>query len=1040
MSLLWGQSTEWASLDGSSGKRGAAIRAVLVIKDSGIGTAHAYSTAQPSEVSSVLVSKRVVPIAPDYWMCRRQGVLPNWSWLETLMHPRQWERWTVTGKELYWNLTDTALYFDCMGIEENRNTAVSSLFTLQGTVNEISARFLLDSGASCNFVNAEFLKNTGIPIPQPKGDGQVKLANGKTIMSLGTIQLKVKIGSYQETIHFKIIPLQMQYQVVLGKTWLEERNPNIDWKKGVLTVSREGKEYRLVSEKAASENCSKRINEQNSESGACVDLTRTQASEHSEEIKSYNRTRNGNEHRSAKLTGHKELGKVKPKLGGSKPLPGSTHDTSAGMRGSTSRYGEKECTPTLTPGGSKGNIGTMEITGTQAKRCIRKGCVAFLGLVRFNSEQDRLEDLQGIELCTIKEEPKEEPEVEKILQEFKDVFPEELPMQLPPKRNIEHRIEVIPGNDPPHRAPYRLSQDELEELRTQLEGYLAKGFIRPSVSPYGAPVLFVRKKNGTLRLCVDYRALNKITIKNRYPLPRIDDLFDRLRGAKYFTKLDLAQGYHQVRIAECDIEKTAFRTRYGHYEFVVLPFGLCNAPATFQNMMNSVLSPFLDYFVLVFLDDILIYSTTWEEHLEHLRKVLQKLRENKLYGRRAKCEFGQTSVEYLGHRIGSGTLEVCRDKIEKVLEWPRPTVVREIKSFVGMASFYRRFIRHFSRITQPLTDLTRQNIDSIWNARAEHAFETLKHALCTAPVLQLPDFERVFVVHTDASEVAIGAVLQQDFGRGLQPIAYESRKLNDAERRYSAYERELLAVVHACAIWKHYLRGREFILRTDHASLKYFLSQPYFSARQGRWLERLQEFHMQIEHVPGWRNLVADALSRMSELGKTKEAIRAQKAAAVARQVEIGAMWDMKTSVTGRVRIKRTYMSDPEGQALFVRLRDMEESEMQIGKRIFKLENCLIYSKSINPCEFVVDGEWKVWLPHTSDIRKEIMEECHDNESAGHKGFQRTKELVLRNFWWKGVSADIRDYVNSCPICQTVKVDRRRKLGQLQPLDVPTRK
>ncbi len=233
------------------------------------------------------------------------------------------------------------------------------------------------------------------------------------------------------------------------------------------------------------------------------------------------------------------------------------------------------------------------------------------------------------------------------------------------------------------------------------------------MSPYGAPMLFVRKKNSQTRLCVDYRALNKITIKNRYPLPRVDDLFDRLRGFNYFTKIDLAQGYHQIWIAEGDVEKTAFRIRYGHYEFVVLLFGLCNAPATFQNLMNSVFAEYLDHFVLVFLDDILVYSRTKEEHLLHLRIVLIKLREHKLFGRKAKSEFLKSKVEYLGHEIGREGLQVCLDKIKAITEWPRPTSP-EVRSFVGMASFYRRFIKHFSRIARPLTDLTRNSVEFKW--------------------------------------------------------------------------------------------------------------------------------------------------------------------------------------------------------------------------------------------------------------------------------------------------------------------------------------
>ena len=339
-------------------------------------------------------------------------------------------------------------------------------------------------------------------------------------------------------------------------------------------------------------------------------------------------------------------------------------------------------------------------------------------------------------------------------------------------------------------------------------------------------MLFARKKNGTLRMCIDYRALNKITIKNRYPLPRMDDLFDRLLGATVFTKVDLTQGYHQLRVTPRDIPKTAFRTHYGHFEFLVMPFGLCNAPASFMYLMNTVLREYIDKFVIVFLDDILVYSKTKKEHLVHVQKVLQKLRENHLFAREHKCEFMKDQVEYLGHRVSNKGLAVCQDKVAKILEWPTPQTPKEVRSFLGIASFYRRFVKDFSKIAKPLSDLTRQETEFRWGTAQENAFSHLKRILCTAPVLKLPDFTKEFVVNTDASDVAIGAVLQQDFGKGLQPIAYDSRKLNDAERRYSTYDKELLAVVNACVTWRHYLRGKHFTLRTDHALSLIHISEP----------------------------------------------------------------------------------------------------------------------------------------------------------------------------------------------------------------------
>ena len=380
--------------------------------------------------------------------------------------------------------------------------------------------------------------------------------------------------------------------------------------------------------------------------------------------------------------------------------------------------------------------------------------------------------------------PEFQDQLRKIVEEYKDVFPEKLPKGRPPKRDIEHSIELEPGTEPPNKPPYKLSPAENDELRAQIEELLKQGFIRPSRSPYGAPVLFVPKKDGRWRLCIDYRMLNKHTIKDRYPLPRIEELMDRLGKAKYFTKLDLASGYHQIAMKEGDIPKTAFRTRYGSYEFIVMSFGLTNAPATFQRLMNTIFTDELDAFVLVFLDDILIYSTTIEEHFEHMRAVLDRLRKAKLYGRLHKCEFIKEEVEYLGFQVSADGVKASYDKVKAIAEWPIPGVVRDVRAFLGLASFYRKFIRHFSAIASPLTNLTKDRVKWRFDKEETQAFLQLKAALINAPVLRLPDFDRPFVVTTDANLVSVGAILEQDFGHGLQPVAYESKKLSSAEQRY----------------------------------------------------------------------------------------------------------------------------------------------------------------------------------------------------------------------------------------------------------------
>ena len=435
----------------------------------------------------------------------------------------------------------------------------------------------------------------------------------------------------------------------------------------------------------------------------------------------------------------------------------------------------------------------------------------------------------------------------------------------------------MPGEAPPHKSPYKLSPAEMDELKRQIETLLEQGWIRPSSSPYGSPILFIPKKDGKWRMCIDYRALNRITVKNRYPLPKVDELMDRLHGARYFTKIDLYSGYHQIRVQESNIEKTAFVSRYGSFEYLVMPFGLCNAPATFQRIMNTILRDGLDKFVLVFLDDILVYSRMREEHIQHLCSILSRLRSEKFYGRLAKCDFFRTEVEYLGFDVGSYGIKPSLSKIRAIAEWPTPECVRDVRSFVGLANFYRKFIRWFSEIASPLTDLTKKDRKSEWGPKEEEAFERLKTSLVSAPILQLPDFDREFTVTTDASEVSVGGILQQNFGQGLQPVAYESRKLNPTECRYSAYEREMLGIVWAVGKWRHYLVGQHFVIQTDHDSLKNLPNQPSVNRRVWKWIQVLQGYDCDIMHIAGKVN-PADYLSRRSvkEL-KSMVDIRAQE-------------------------------------------------------------------------------------------------------------------------------------------------------------------
>jgi hypothetical protein len=373
-----------------------------------------------------------------------------------------------------------------------------------------------------------------------------------------------------------------------------------------------------------------------------------------------------------------------------------------------------------------------------------------------------------------------------IVCEHPDVFPDDLP-GMPPDRDVEFVVELQPGTAPISKRPYRMPPNELAKLKIQLQDHFDKGFIRPSASPWGCPALFVKKKDNSLRLCVDYRPLNVVTIKNKYPLPRIDILFDQLAGAKVFSKIDLRSGYHQIKIKPSDVPKTAFSTRYGLYEYLVISFGLANAPAYFMYLMNSVFMPELDKFVVVFIDDILIYSKTKEDHADHLRVVLQQLRDHRLYAKFSKYEFWLDSVKFLGHTISSEGISVDPTKVQEVMDWKPPTSVHQIRSFLGLVGYYRRFIpdfckiakpmTDFSKIAKPMTELLKKEIKFHWDEKCEEAFHTLRKLLTTAPVLTQPDVTKPFDVYCDPSGTGLGCVLMQN----NRVIAYASRALRNHE-------------------------------------------------------------------------------------------------------------------------------------------------------------------------------------------------------------------------------------------------------------------
>ncbi|KAL4313586.1 hypothetical protein GQ457_01G039130 [Hibiscus cannabinus] len=605
--------------------------------------------------------------------------------------------------------------------------------------------------------------------------------------------------------------------------------------------------------------------------------------------------------------------------------------------------------------GERRGFMTNVISALKAEKMINKGSIAYLAYILDSRATD-----SGMEKI-------------RVVRDFPDVFPEELP-GVPPKRDeVEFGIDVYPGTAPVSMAPYRMAPKELKELKVQLQELLDRGFIRPSVSPWGAPVLFVKKKDGTLRLCIDYRKLNKLTVKNKYPLPRIDDLFDQFRGASVFSKIDLRSGYYQLKVKDSDVFKTAFRTRYGHYEFLVMPFGLTNAPAAFMDMMNRT------------------------------------LREKQLYAKFSKCEFWLNEVIFLGHIVSAEGIRVDPKKIEAIMGWKQPKNVSEVRSFLGLAGYYRRFVEGFSIIAAPLTKLLRKDVPFSWTEAQQSSFDKLKSVLTEAPVLIQPESGKAYTVFSDASRTGLGCVLMQDG----KVVAYASRQLKSHESNYPTHDLELAAVIFALKIWRHYLYGEKCYVYTDHKSLKYLLTQKELNLRQRRWLELLKDYDCEIEYHPGKANVVADALSRnaISDL----RALFARLSL-----YEDG-------SLLAELRVIPTLISE---------IRAEQPGDKFLSHRIREVREGTSRDYTIDQ-DGVLCFRGRYCLPRQSELKRVILREAHDSPYSMHPGAEKMYKDLRERYWWKGLKRDVVRFVSHCLTCQKVKAEHQRPQGLLQRIELP---
>ena len=571
-------------------------------------------------------------------------------------------------------------------------------------------------------------------------------------------------------------------------------------------------------------------------------------------------------------------------------------------------------------------------------------------------------------------------EIPSEYKDFEDVFTEkEGSAALPKHQPWDHKIVIEEGKVLKHyHRPRPLSKKEEDFLKDYVESQEKRGFVRKSKSPIAHGIVFASKKDGGLRPCVDFRKTNDITVKNRYPLPRIDESQDRLLGAMFFTIIDIRDAFNRIRMAHGEEWKTAFSTRWGLYEYLVMPFGLTNAPATFQELINDTLKEFLDEFCIAYLDDILIFSKTYKEHVQHVKTVLRRLREKDLPVKLSKCEFHKERVAFLGYIVSRNGLEPDPSKIESIKDWPIPQTVKDVQSFLGLANYYRRFIKGFSQLAAPLTELTKKDKSFDWDHGCKDGFRTIKERLTSAPILAIFDPEKEALLETDASDFAIGACLTQKGDDGkIRPVAYYSRKQTQPELNYDIHDKELLAVVEAFKQWRVYLEGTKYPVQvfTDHKNLLYWTTTKELNRRQVRWSETLGAYSFKINHVRGTENGRADALSR---------------------------------------RI------------------DYAEGVKPTPASILKVEDdTLVYRKPQTETLALMEIEL------TDEQKQAVIRERHDDRTAGHQGVSKTIELITRDFLWKGLRKNVEEYVKKCDICARTKHARHKPYGLLQSPALP---